>query len=1219
MNLRGSYWLIYWVMLCCLLTSTIRAQDDSSDPTNGPLKDILSSDGVLNGEYRLEVLGDNLEPVLSDVTLQELRQLKSLANANQQMPMAIFTSVEVEATIAGDLASISGIVEVQLGANQGPARIDLGFDNCRLTEMPSLLRGQGRSGVRSNGNGGYQWLMLADENERCAIQLNAKTKVAQNSDRNVLSINLPPAESVVSVLLPATATDLSVRSEDILTTTTVAEGIRALVNSRGGEFTLSWRKQGAVDRISAIEAESTTTFEITDPREPWIASTDLTVRWFGSDSSNSFEIQLPKGASWYSDPFPLDSSRFEISVVTSEEPTKVPEDTQFHSAERIRVQMLGSARSDSVSIPLRWEWTPPQHENPNAEIEVPVASVHGVDQHRGQLELVFPSEYSATFKEGGGARLGHQGRLAGVYRQQQLRFYFDREDFELAMAFRSEQSLPTVRPTYKVDVDQSKLVLTAWFNCSFYSGALPVELTLLPGDWILEENTARALRNPQDPFSADSDVLNVRRQEDGSYVITGREPDGDFGNSRRIEQVWRIVAERRWNPDDNHALEFKVPEIVRGRRGGVIEADHSSGVLLVASANNVLTQWNETASTGLLPDSFSSDYQKFVGEMKVREPLAYRFQSRGTTPNWAGRADFLPQQISFEHRCDIQIVSSSNASKPSEPPVTAQPNLAPNFSDSSFLLQQSYMLQIANKPLSDLQFAVHESAEVTQVFVNGNLTTVKPLGALPTQALQSDALPVETNGQPAITPWRLYQLEGAPNLLGAAQVSILTTVPIRTTIVGATEAPASNGGRTTPDTNGSQILSDNEPHRPADTVRVPVAHMMLPEGARSIRQDWDFVDDSRFEVIASSTGQSPENLSLRDKRLDLPEDQLSIEFKFRPREHQTVAPIIVRGCMLQSITTGDKRRDRFMARIECTTGTIDISLPRAGELEAVPVAVDGVALKDASYDYSSKTLSISMPTSETPQEHVIELFYGVDETLSWITAINMERPRIAGAEYQGKFYWQLVMPSDQHLGWCPNGLTAEWHWQWSGMWWYRQSGQDQASLERWLGGSVQARLPLSANSYVMSAQTAADVQSSSLLENSAQAPKVWVMSRFVLWFPLGLAAIVLAMLTLSFPTLRSPVTALGLAAVVGGLALVWPDMAILLGQTAVLSLSLVLLILITQAAIDARVRRRSVFTTRPSTYLEGGSDHFSLKRGVRASNSTTAVHGGSSVVAAGEK
>ena len=130
--------------------------------------------------------------------------------------------------------------------------------------------------------------------------------------------------------------------------------------------------------------------------------------------------------------------------------------------------------------------------------------------------------------------------------------------------------------------------------------------------------------------------------------------------------------------------------------------------------------------------------------------------------------------------------------------------------------------------------------------------------------------------------------------------------------------------------------------------------------------------------------------------------------------------------------------------------------------------------------------------------------------------------------------------------------------------------------------------------------------------------KVWILSRFVLWFPVGIIAIVTSFSALNFAAVRKPIFVFAMAVSVAGLAMVWPDMAALAGQTAVLSLGLVALVWVIQAAVDSRVRRRSVFTTRPSTYIER-SEHFSIARGVRAAPPTLGPTGSSVGAAEGNR
>ncbi len=1154
---------LLWPAVClCWLASIAVAQEGTSEPKEPPDDPVPSilRDGLLQTDVRVELRGPDGKPVLTNITLEELRKLESQSNAASQLPAATLTMVNVKAIVSGHLAEVEGTFEVRLGTAQAPGQVDLRFGACQLTQQPQLPQ----EGVRSlfqpkREGGGYQWLLLGNENSLHALVLTGKANVQHKSDRHTLELDLPPALTTLDITLPANAIDERVRSEDLLERTVDEAGVHLKINSRGGDFSLTWRERGAVAPVAAVEAESNTTFEIIDPQHPWNATTILNVRWYGNDAAKQFRIQLPPGAQWRTFPN-TEFERYRISTLDApRNEGDTPPSPPTNGSQILLVETLELAKSESIQLLLEWEWLPPASESDSitTQVNVPMPTITGVNAHEGLIDCVFPVSYAAVFQEGPGARLIQQGRLANVFGRQQMQFRFDRQDFELALIFREEQSLPTVRPIYKVKVDQNKLVLTAWFDCTFDTSRQQMEIGLIPGDWIIEENTGRILRDPSSPFSMESEVLNVRRQDDGSYILSGREPDGGFGNNRRIEQVWRIVAERSWSPDDNNAIEFSIPDIIRGRANGTPEIDHGSGVLLVASVNSVLMQWNETASTGLLPDSFSTDYQKYVQETLVREPLAYRFQSRGTTPNWAGHAEFLPQQISFEQHCDIEVLASQ------------------------VLVRQDFDLRIANEPLSNLRIAVRGDADPSpQVFINGNLTSIQAVGSIPASSLQPPTTAATTTLPDEAVAWKQFQLVGAPDLFGAATVSVLTTVPW--------SKPSSSE-------NGSSV-----------DISVPLAQTLLPAGARSIRQDWALHSDLKYDAtLTAGNSYGGDTTLIGDKRRTLPTNQLELNLRLRERETPTESPIVVSGSWLQTVITGNERRDRYTARVRSESGKLTILLPNPAQIEKV--AVDGAPLKQsaAPYDYNTKTLSIALADVDGSAEHVVELFYFMDQTLSWLTPIVIEPPRVENAEYQDRFYWQLVTPSDQHLGWSPASLTAEWIWQWGGFWWYRQSSEDQTSLERWLNSSTQTRQPLSANSYVMSGN------------GDARPGNVWVLSRFVLWFPVGLLAILSSVLALSLPFLRSPVTAILLAGCVIGLAMIWPDLAVLVGQTGVLSLSLVTLILVTQAAIDARVRRRSVFSARPSTYLDS-SDQVSVSRGMRTGQ-TAALRTGSSVVAVGEK
>ena len=131
--------------------------------------------------------------------------------------------------------------------------------------------------------------------------------------------------------------------------------------------------------------------------------------------------------------------------------------------------------------------------------------------------------------------------------------------------------------------------------------------------------------------------------------------------------------------------------------------------------------------------------------------------------------------------------------------------------------------------------------------------------------------------------------------------------------------------------------------------------------------------------------------------------------------------------------------------------------------------------------------------------------------------------------------------------------------------------------------------------------------------------KPTVVSRFVIWFPVGSIAIGIATLVITYPSFRNPIYGFILAGLVISFGMLAPDVGVLLGQTAVVALGLVVLVLTTQAAIESRVRRRSVFAHRALGHGDASGQHSQLQSTAASAIASppTTEKLGSSVAASG--
>lgn len=1087
-----------------------------------------------------------------------------------------FQSIEIDAVVSGSHADVEATYRIELAKQVRSIEIPLQLGTCQLSGPPTIETLGVTDQFLADENG-YRWLLMPEEGagEGASVQqirLNGKSRLMTESDRSVLRIALPlQPRCVVRVLLPASAVDPRVRNEDDFSSQLTDRGLEVTVTTRGGDFSLTWRSGETADSASSIVAVGNTTFQIQDPRQEWNASTTLTVRWFGASASNEFRVRLPEAARWRGYPtsvigrYAID--RVAVPSATGVEQVNAPEGDPSTLAAPAPVELvirnLDPAANQSISLALQWDWLPGGSGKAPVVVETSVPSllVSGVDDHTGTVECVYGGAFSAIFNKGEGAGLIALRRLEDG--SQSLKFSYRRQDFKLGVSIREEQGLPLVRPTYHVEVDENKLVLTAWLDCSFYNSAPGLNIGMDFGDWILQENTAKSLSNESEMFSDEGEDLRPRLQADNrTYIISG--VDEEFG-SRRVNQLWRLVAERSWTPDEDSLLQFDVPEIIRSGMGGVQERNHGSGTLIISAAENILLQWNDTRSSGLLTDSFSTEYEKFVRNTTARNPSVYRFQNSETIPTWSGRAELLPQVVAVEELVEVKVV------------------------DASCDVVQDFSLAIANSPVSPLRVAVEKTAGASEplFFVDGDIVSAKLVGSRTGSSMLSELQPGAIDGLQSEEStntsglrvdvdavWDIYELSGASPLLGSPLLTVRRAV--------AWEVVKSSS-------KDDQTGNDADPLESPVNFRVPLARPMWPRQTKLMRRQIRLQSELRVAIVGDEAAVSGLDAYAELKPLNLAVNGL--ELLVYPKQDLQRGVIRVEQSWLQTVLTNTERRDRFVAQIENSPSQINVRLPLEAAVRDLEVLLDGKRLRDA-YDSETETVPINVPDQG---RHTLEVVYNVRTAVGNLPTLSVMPPVIENASQYGRFYWQLATPSTLHLGSSPSVLAPEWRWRWSGIWWFRSSALDEPSLNRQLGASdIFNPLPMSANQYLMSGR----------FPDSGF--RVWVIPRLMLWFPVGLVAIGVAALVINVPFFRKPLMGFALALVLASIGMVLPDLGVLLGQTAVISLGLVALVLTTQAAIESRVRRRSVFTSRPSTYLEG-SGNFSLNRPAPAASTPIAV------------
>lgn len=800
----------------------------------------------------------------------------------------------------------------------------------------------------------------------------------------------------------------------------------------------------------------------------------------------------------------------------------------------IRAAARVNLSQEKMQVSYRWKAPVKEGETNWNNLQVPNVLIRGVDRHEGSLTMLVPRSLALEWKSPPGVVPFGQTRAGDIPGSVQYVFQFVRQPLGLSVSFRREVNLAEVRPTYLIEVDRNGIKLTGWLKCAFDRAQAP-ELGIDMGDW--EMDSAQVIADMAKPM-ADGDLLNQQMIEDGSRRILKLRSQLDpelVAAAQREQQIWRITAFRSHAQPPVDRMQLAVPSILLLAPDQTpVPLEHASGLLLVVASENVMLEYDGQSSRSLLTDAIAEPWQSLLSQNPEDQVLSYRFQSGAKDkPIWSGRLELLPRRLAAEQAVQLKL-----------DPETAN-------------IHQRFQLQIANESLNQLQLATNGAQNVS-VLVDGIPWVLeKPEG---------------DNKNDTTT----LIAKGGRKLLGKVLVEVHSQLALPKIPVGqATMGDSRSADAAAANLPLVSLAVDDELIRSPPVSVLPNIdrRLQVSLGSREALADPDAVDDAGDAVVTKATWTV-----LNDDAFEIPASQSSIPLRLSQQAGADPLPVRVSGAWLQSVVSGSTRADRFCARFKTAQDAIQLRLP-ANDLLA-QVAIDGVEqVFSAPRDGQ---VQIGLHDSSPTEEHTLEVWTRSTGTAGWVNKIDVAPIEIEGCARFDHFYWQLVTSPNTHLALLPETLTPEWTWRWDRVYWQRSSPMDQSDLEQWLSASSQRPLAQAANKYVVSTYGA------------VAGFQVWTVSRLLLWLPVGLISIGGALLVSLFRSFRHPAALLLLIACVLSMATVWPDLAILLGQTALLAIVIVLLYALTQAAVESRVRRRSVFTSRPTSGTYDASDNHSL-------------------------
>jgi len=372
------------------------------------------------------------------------------------------------------------------------------------------------------------------------------------------------------------------------------------------------------------------------------------------------------------------------------------------------------------------------------------------------------------------------------------------------------------------------------------------------------------------------------------------------------------------------------------------------------------------------------------------------------------------------------------------------------------------------------------------------------------------------------------------------------------------------------------VVRHEKPPSSADaTVSVP----LIVPGQGQVTSNELLISPMAGVIVAYNTGawtkearpaaEAPTGLQLSARRA-LPEVTLALRSKQRPVEAATT----IERAWLQTRLTGSDREDQVVLQLATSEPRLELALPQGVDMKSLTVELDGVRVMPDAVRQRDVSLVLSGPAR---LERVLQLRYHFAEPQA-LGHMVLEGPQLKSAPWVRQSFWQVLLPSDEHLLFTPAHFTSEFYWSWNGWWWSRQPSLSTAELAQWshaVGNQSQAEEPLeaaAANRYLFS--TVGRIEPLVLTTASR--------ARLVLWasFPLLLAGLLL----IYVPSARQTAVffVLGVALVAG--SLIDPDLAVLVAQAGCLGLVLAVL-----AAVLSRMSGRPVPPPSTPVAVRGSS------------------------------
>ena len=420
----------------------------------------------------LYVVDDAGQPIpVANLSLEEFRRMYDLAKGLERsnLPPAFHvTEMKLNVEADGDRAQVNATVKVRL-LRSGSHTVSIGMRELQLTELPEINEVQRVVAASFNEqHGEYELIVEGEKQEILEVQVRGIASIRSVGRESRLQITLPRATvSTCEVQVPTVGIQYDCQSALDIETTTEETHTVFLATGLQPNFEFSWRPVEQTTDEDAPPVEVNTVVDTRIGRTSVTSDVRLTVSGI-QQPVERLALRLPPNAEL------LESDRggYRVRTIGEEDGRDrlelMFEDPELNPVIHLRVENFSGLdqAETSEALPL---------------LALDAYDVSGAVRHSGTVRTRAIPGWKLEWQLGDFARrVNNPDAARGV-----STFDFAQPD-QVTVHLSSRKSELSVLPTYVVQMQESELLVTAYFRCRV-RGARPENLRVDVGeDWTLE-------------------------------------------------------------------------------------------------------------------------------------------------------------------------------------------------------------------------------------------------------------------------------------------------------------------------------------------------------------------------------------------------------------------------------------------------------------------------------------------------------------------------------------------------------------------------------------------------------------------------------------------------------------------------------------------------------------------------------------------------------------